>query len=79
VVLVTHHVEEIPPGFTHVLLLRDGRVAAAGPLEETVTAAALSECFGLSVSLERQGDRWTAAAVPPGTAVPAPVEVSTAD
>ncbi len=62
VVLVTHHVEEIPPGFTHVLLLRDGRVAAAGPLEETLTAAALSECFGLAVALERRGDRWTAAA-----------------
>jgi iron complex transport system ATP-binding protein len=62
VVLVTHHVEEIPPGFTHVLLLRDGQVAAAGPLEATLTAAALSECFGLAVTLERRGDRWSAAA-----------------
>ena len=62
VVLVTHHVEEIPPGFTHVLLLRDGQVAAAGPLETTLNAAALSECFGLAVTLERRGDRWSAAA-----------------
>ena len=41
-VLVTHHVEEIPPGFTDVLLLRDGRIVAAGPLELTLTAENLS-------------------------------------
>ncbi|MGI9624238.1 MAG: ABC transporter ATP-binding protein [Acidimicrobiales bacterium] len=59
-VLVTHHVEEIPPSFTHVLMLRDGRVMAQGALEETLTGPALSECFGLSVVLERHGDRWAA-------------------
>lgn len=57
-VLVTHHVEEIPPGFSHVLLLRSGRVLAAGPLETTLTPEALSECFGLPVILERRGERW---------------------
>lgn len=61
-VLVTHHVEEIPPGFTHVLLLRDGLVHAAGPLEATLTAQNLSEAFGLPLELDRSGDRWAARA-----------------
>jgi iron complex transport system ATP-binding protein len=62
-VLVTHHVEEIPPGFTHVLLLRGGRVVAAGPLASTLTSAALAETFGLPLHLERSGSRWGARAV----------------
>ncbi|HEY4314452.1 MAG TPA: ABC transporter ATP-binding protein [Actinomycetes bacterium] len=61
-VLVTHHVEEIPPGFTHVLLLRGGRVVARGPLEDTLTEAALGETFGLSLQLTRSGQRWAARA-----------------
>jgi iron complex transport system ATP-binding protein len=52
-VLVTHHVEEIPPRFTHLLLLRDGCVHASGPLGETLTAEALSSCFGMSLVLDR--------------------------
>src|ERR1700709_2199122 len=48
-VLVSHHVEEIPPGFTHVLLLRRGTVVAAGPLEEGLTAQVLSSTFGLAL------------------------------
>ncbi len=60
VVLVTHHVEEIPPGFDHVLLLLDGEVQAAGPTEEVLTAEALSACFGLPLAVERHGRRWTA-------------------
>lgn len=59
-VLVTHHVEEIPSGFTHGLLLRDGAVHVAGPLEEVLTAHHLSEAFGLALVVERHGDRWTA-------------------
>jgi iron complex transport system ATP-binding protein len=59
-VLVTHHVEEIPAGFTHGLLLREGRVQAAGPLAEVLTADALSACFGLPLGLERRHDRWWA-------------------
>jgi iron complex transport system ATP-binding protein len=61
-VMVTHHVEEIPPGFTHVLLLRGGKVVAAGPLDTTLTAATLAQTFGISLSLERVGDRWAARA-----------------
>ncbi|MGH3343423.1 MAG: ABC transporter ATP-binding protein [Carbonactinosporaceae bacterium] len=59
-ILVTHHVEEIPPGFTHLLLLRAGRAVAAGPLERTLTAANLSDCFGLPLKVEHNGARWTA-------------------
>jgi iron complex transport system ATP-binding protein len=59
-VLVTHHVEEIPPSFTHVLLLREGRVLAAGPLPVTLTAEALSSCFGLPLAVERRNGRWWA-------------------
>ncbi|MDQ1397653.1 MAG: iron complex transport system ATP-binding protein [Acidimicrobiaceae bacterium] len=57
-VLVTHHTEEIPPGFTHVLLLRGGRVLAAGPLAETLTAGSLSACVGLDLAVERRGGRY---------------------
>jgi iron complex transport system ATP-binding protein len=57
---VTHHVEEIPHGFTHVLLLRGGQVVDAGPLAATLTGEALSTCFRLPLALERFGDRWTA-------------------
>src|SRR5450756_2487053 len=61
-VLVTHHVEEIPPSFTDVLLLREGRIVAAGPVEITLTAANLSATFGLPLELERHGERWSARA-----------------
>ncbi|WP_018253794.1 ABC transporter ATP-binding protein [Salinispora mooreana] len=61
-VLVTHHVEEIPPGFTHALLLRDGDVVAQGLLADVLTGENLSETFGLSLVLERHGDRYTARA-----------------
>jgi len=59
-VLVTHHVEEIPPGTTHALLLRAGTVVAGGPIEETMTAPLLSDTFGLPVKLARRDGRWTA-------------------
>ena len=62
-VLVTHHVEEIPVGFTHGLLLRDGRVQAAGPLDQVVTPQHLSEAFGIELVVERHGDRWSARAL----------------
>jgi iron complex transport system ATP-binding protein len=65
-VLVTHHTEEIPPGFTHALLLRTGRVLAAGPLDETVTSETLSACFDTSVTLERRNGRFIALAAPGG-------------
>lgn len=58
-VFVTHHVEEIPPSFTHALLLRDGRVVAAGPLATTLTSDALSETFGLRLAVEQAEGRFT--------------------
>jgi iron complex transport system ATP-binding protein len=61
-VLVTHHVEEIPPGFTHAMLLREGTVVAAGLLGETLTADNLSKTFGLPLIVQRSGDRYTARA-----------------
>jgi iron complex transport system ATP-binding protein len=61
-ILVTHHVEEIPPGFTHVLLLRGGRIVAQGPIGSALTAETLGETFGLSLILEQVDDRWTARA-----------------
>jgi len=63
-VLVTHHVEEIPRGFMHAMLLRDGRVVAAGRIEETLSAPALSETFGVSLRLSRDAERWSARAAP---------------
>ena len=55
-VLVTHHVDEIPPGTTHALLLRDGRDISSGPLGEVLTSETLSECFRMPLRLERRGD-----------------------
>jgi iron complex transport system ATP-binding protein len=62
IVFVTQHVEEIPAGFTHALLLRRGRVLAAGPLESTLTAKSLSACFGLPLEVEARNGRWSARA-----------------
>ena len=59
-VLVTHHVEEIPKGFTDALLLRGGTVVAAGPLEVTLTPENLSATFDLPLVIERHGHRWSA-------------------
>jgi iron complex transport system ATP-binding protein len=59
-VLVTHHVEEIPASASHVLLLRDGRALTSGPLEATLDADALSACVGLRLALTRTGGRWAA-------------------
>ncbi|MCR2785782.1 MULTISPECIES: ABC transporter ATP-binding protein [unclassified Microbacterium] len=61
-VMVTHHVEEIPVGFTHVLLLRDGAVVAAGPLETTLTPENLQETFGMPIALHVVGGRYAARA-----------------
>jgi iron complex transport system ATP-binding protein len=59
-VLVTHHVEEIPPGTTHALLLGGGRVAHQGPIDAVLSSTHLSQVFGLRLQLERHGDRWSA-------------------
>jgi iron complex transport system ATP-binding protein len=62
IVMVTHHVEEIPPGFTHALLLRDGGIVAAGPLEDVLTDARLTETFGLPLEVAHESGRWSARA-----------------
>jgi len=58
-VLVTHHVEEITPAFTHALVLKQGRVLASGPVDEVMRASLLSEAFGTALDLERSpSGRW---------------------
>src|SRR3954449_11850717 len=59
-VLVSHHVEEIPPGFTHALLLRSGRVVAAGPIAEVITEQSLAETFEMPLVLTHEAGRWAA-------------------
>ncbi len=61
-VLVTHHLEEIPPSSTHAILLRDGDVLALGPIQTTLSSANLSACFGLQVECRHDGQRWSARA-----------------
>ena len=59
IVFVTHHVEEILPTFTHVLLLRNGAALAAGKMADVLKPAALSKLFGRRVSLVRRRDGWS--------------------
>jgi iron complex transport system ATP-binding protein len=59
-VMVTHHLEEIPPCFTHALLLRGGAVVAAGPIWTTLSSAAVSDTFGVAVTVHSDGTRWSA-------------------
>jgi len=59
-VLVTHHLEEIPPDFTHALVLSHGRVTASGPIADTVTSEVLSAAFELDLRVDGQDGRFTA-------------------
>jgi iron complex transport system ATP-binding protein len=63
-VLVTHHVEEIPVGTTHALLLARGRVVAAGPVASVLTGPLLSQAFGIPLQVEAAQGRWVARATP---------------
>ncbi|GAB2823039.1 ABC transporter ATP-binding protein [Actinocorallia aurea] len=63
-VLVTHHLEEVPPGFTHALLLRKGQVVAAGKVDEVFTGQNLTACFGIPLGVEKTNGRWAARALP---------------
>jgi iron complex transport system ATP-binding protein len=63
-VLVTHHLEELPPSTTHALLLRDGRMLGAGPAADVLTSDLVSTCFGYRVMIGRHAGRWTCAARP---------------
>ena len=60
IVMVTHHLEEIPAGFTHALVVSGGQVFAAGPIEQTLTSDKLSEAFGVSVLVEFADGRYRA-------------------
>ncbi|MDT0203606.1 ABC transporter ATP-binding protein [Nocardioides sp. AE5] len=59
-VLVSHHVEEIPPGFTHAMLLREGKVVAAGPVERVITAELLSTTFAMPLVVHHEDGRFSA-------------------
>jgi iron complex transport system ATP-binding protein len=61
-VLATHHLEEIPAVATHAALLRGGSLVAAGPIEEILTSDPMSACFGIAITVERVGGRWSARA-----------------
>jgi iron complex transport system ATP-binding protein len=56
IVLVTHHVDEVPQGMTHALLLRAGCSIAQGPIDDVLSSESLSECFGMPLVLERRAD-----------------------
>jgi iron complex transport system ATP-binding protein len=58
IVDVTHRTDEIPKGFTHALLLDDGKKVAAGHIEEVITAENLSRCFGVKVTVKKWGGRY---------------------
>jgi iron complex transport system ATP-binding protein len=62
-IMVTHHVEEVPEGFTHALLMRKGTVLAAGPVGDVFTERNLSRCFGVPLLVERRAARWSATAL----------------
>jgi len=64
VVLVTHHLEELPAATSHALLLREGRQLAAGPAADVLTSDLVSACFGHPVSVARHAGRWTCTARP---------------
>jgi iron complex transport system ATP-binding protein len=61
-VLATHHVEEIAASASHAALLRDGRVVAAGQIDDVLADEPMTECFGLPIAVERDGGRWSARA-----------------
>ena len=57
-VLVTHHLEEIPAGFTHAMLMADGRIATQGPINEVITSASVSAVFGIDVNVSQSAGRF---------------------
>src|SRR5262249_59060446 len=63
-VMVTHHVEEVPAGTTHAMLMRKGTIIAAGPVQAVFTQRNLSRCFGVPLIAERPGDPRIAFAAP---------------
>jgi iron complex transport system ATP-binding protein len=62
IVMVTHHLEEIPAGFTHALILQNGKIFAAGEIEHTITSDKISEAFGLPITVDVVDGRYRARA-----------------
>ena len=62
-VMVTHHVEEIPAGFTHLMVIAEGRIVGAGPIRDTLTGDVLSEAFGRPLSVTHNKGRYQATAL----------------
>jgi iron complex transport system ATP-binding protein len=62
-VMVTHHVEEIPGGFSHLLVLAEGKIIKAGPIEDTLTGEVMSEAFGRPLSITHNNGRYQATAL----------------
>ncbi|MGV8851376.1 MAG: ABC transporter ATP-binding protein [Rhodoglobus sp.] len=62
IVMVTHHVEEIPQGFTHALIITNGTVHSAGKIDDVVTSENLSAAFGLELIITKDAGRYTARA-----------------
>ena len=61
-ILVTHHIEEIPAGTTHALILKDGQIAVAGPIASVITSEHMSNVFGLAMEVRYEGSRFFARA-----------------
>jgi iron complex transport system ATP-binding protein len=62
IVMVSHHLEELPTTISHVLLLRGGRILAQGPAREMLTSELISACFGFDIEVYELGGRWAARA-----------------
>jgi iron complex transport system ATP-binding protein len=78
-VLVTHHVEEIPQATTHVLLMRNGQVVAAGPLDQVLTTPWLTATFGMPLLLSEHSGRYFARALLPPAPAGRPAETDPSD
>jgi iron complex transport system ATP-binding protein len=61
-VLVSHHLEELPPSTTHAALLKDGGFVAAGRVDEVMTSELVSACFGFPIDVQGSANRWSARA-----------------
>jgi iron complex transport system ATP-binding protein len=61
-ILVTHHIEEIPAGTTHALLIKDGKIAVSGPISDVITSEHISAIFEIPISVIREGERFFARA-----------------
>jgi iron complex transport system ATP-binding protein len=59
-ILVTHHIEEIPTGTTHAIILKDGKIAVSGPIEQVITSDHISAIFELPITVSREGERFFA-------------------